>query len=169
MSRSIAILIVFAASLLVGIFLLWPKYQLFNDLLKEAHSRLAELATKTEYYSQIKDINVELELYQDQLAKISNALPREQSLPSLLNYLGESASQTGLILGDFVVTASQDQRIKKTGISLELSGSYSSLKDFIKAIEKSARSFEIASISISAPQKKGDSFSFRLDIAANSY
>jgi Tfp pilus assembly protein PilO len=169
MPRSIAILIIFAVSLLVGIFLLRPQYQSFNKFLEEAQSKRAELATKTEYYAQINDINVELEPYQDQLAKISSALPREQSLPSLLNYLGESASQTGLVLGDFAAADNKASRIKKINISLELSGSYGSLKDFIKAIEKSARSFEITNVSISAPQKKGDSFLFKLDIAANSY
>jgi len=172
-------LILLGLSLVLGVIFLWPRYQEINNLQIEIGYIEQEIENRDKYYQQLADISKELEKHQEELAKIDSALPSEFSAPALLKFLQKVAPENGLILttvSSFSVQPSpQKADIKEIQGSLELSGSYSSLKNFLKALEKSARLIEVDSISFSTSQKKegeiveiSEIFNFQLGIKTNS-
>ena len=176
MSKPLITVIIFAVAVSFGVFLAWPKYQDLNGLRAEIKQKEAELKSKSDYYARIKSISVELAGYQDQLAKISTALPEVPSLPPVFNYLQEASADAGLLLEDITLGAvqlSEDEdgsgRIREININLQLSGSYQALRSFISNIEKSARLFAVKSINFESPKDPEDPLSFKVNIAANSY
>jgi Tfp pilus assembly protein PilO len=176
MKKTFIITISLALAILFGLGLVWPKYQAFSNLQAEIEARNKELESKRDYFSQVEKISQDLKIYEAQLAKISSALPPDPSLPALFNFLQKSASQSGLILEKIslggIVAQKKDEKpgvIKEIMVNMELSGSYESFKNFLSAMEKSARLIEVESISFSSPEEPGDPFSFELSIKTQSY
>jgi len=174
MSKSAAIVIFLLASLIVGVFLLFPKTQDLRAIRLEIGERNAELQSKEKHFSNLQETSKELEEYQSELSKIDSALPSDlSSLPSLFNFLQKASSQNGLILknvGAFSVTVSEERpEIKEITLNFGVSGSYPSFKNFLSTLEKSARLIEVENISFSVPQEKETSFPFDLKIKVHSY
>ena len=97
-TRLIIIILMFAGALVGGFILVLPKYQDFTHLQSMLIQKEKELSSKTAYYSKIQEIWVELEKYQDVLAKIDSAVPNDFSIPVLFDYLQNTAGETGLVL-----------------------------------------------------------------------
>lgn len=167
-SRLIVAIAMFAAALLTGFFLLWPEYQNFQQVQADLGQKKAELDSKISYYSEIKNIWSRLEEYRDSLSQINEFIPDSYSLPALFNYLQGLASQTGLVLEDITLGGVGGEGIKEINLNLEVSGTYSSLKNFLNALEQSAKLFNVKSISFSFPEEVGV-FSFKIAVATYSY
>ena len=159
-----------ATVLAVGFFLAWPKYQQIQQLKEEISMKEEELNSKTDYYSQIKKINSRLEEYQDSLSQVEQAISKSYSLPATFDYLQKVSGESGLILEDLSLESLNAQGIlKEINLNLRVSGAYSSFKNFLSALENSARLFNIKNISFSSSEKTGQPFSFNLTIATYSY
>lgn len=185
MNRFIITIICFVLALGLGLGLLWPKYQALKKLEVNIEQKETELQTRADYFSLIKDTSEELEKYQEPLSKISVALPlyTHLSLPPLFDFLNKAAAQTGLVLEDMsLVGISQPKTEEKTAkkggesiktkeiqVNLLLNGSYPAVRDFLQALEKSARMIEVRNISFLTPEEPGEPFSFKLEIIAHSY
>ncbi len=166
---TISICIFFILGLGVG--LIWPKYQDFKSLELEVSQKKSELKSKKEYLASLESAFQELEKHKDNLSKIESALPSDQSLPSLFDFLQRTSAQSGLILvdiGPVTVSSPKGTTLKESGFNLSLSGSYSSLKNFLPVLEKSARLIEVEKISFSSA-KGEEPFSFNLLIKIHSY
>ena len=169
--------IIAAVSLLIVILItaliLWPKFQELKIVQKNIEEKKAELQAKEEYLLKLSEIKAKLEEYQQEFSKIDSALPANPSLPSLFNYLQKTSSESGLILTEispFTVSPSIDfPGLQESVFSVEVSGSYSSFKNFLSILEKSARLIEIENISFSSSGQKGESFVFKLGFKAHSY
>lgn len=168
-TRLIVAIIMLAAALLLGFFLVWPKFQDFQQLRTELEQKKAELDSKTSYYSQIKSIWNRLDEYRDSLSLVESAVSKNYSLPALFNYLQELSGQTGLVLEDLTLSGVSGENIREISFNLGVSGSYASLKSFLSALENSARLFNVKSINFSSPEKEKDKISFNITIAAYSY
>ena len=174
MKRNIAVIVV-CLIISIGLFfgLIYPKYQSWQSLRFQAKEKNAELQTKMEYFSQIRQTTEALNTYEEALAKISSALPADSSLPSLTNFLQVTASETGMSLSDVGIEASEQpdgkSRVKEIGLILEVSGSYDGFKNFLSSLEQSARMISISSLSFQTPKKTKDPFVFSLSIKAFSY
>ena len=155
-----------ALALILGLTLTWPKYQAFKNLQLNIKAKEAELQSKQEYFSQIKEISKQLEEYTDSLNKISSALPETPSLPSLFNFLQLSASQTGLVLGEIILGGVSEGEIR---VTCRLIGDYPSFKNFLLALENSARMIEVESVAFESPEKPTESFTFVVQIKTYSY
>lgn len=166
---SICLLIVFV----VGFFLVWPQYQNFRELTAEVRARKTELQYKEEYFSNLRKISEELKNYELEISKIDSALPSDPFLPSLFNFLTKTAAQNGLILkdiGKFSVTSSREKpEIKEIYLEIIVTGSYPAFKNFLSALEKTARFVEVENIAFSFPKLEEEMFSFNLKIKAYSY
>lgn len=183
MPRLIIIVISLVLAVVLGLTLTWPKYQNLNSIQANIERQENELQSKTAYFSQIKDISEELVEYEDELSKISSALPLSLSLPSLFYFLQKTASETGLILKDITLigvdvpkvgTGAEKQqlsRAKEIRVNLTLAGSYTSIKDFLLAVEKSAKLIEVSSLSFLAEEKEESEgiFTFKVDVKTYSY
>ena len=165
--------------ILLGAVILWPKFQELKIIQKNIEEKKAELQSKKEYFSKLNEIKIELGKYEEELSKINSALPENPSLPTFFNFLQKTSSQTGLVLkevGAFSVSPSKDfPNLQETTLSLKLLGSYSSFKDFLSTLEKSARLIETENISFSSPEAKPgaeeekEPFAFNLKLKTYSY
>lgn len=162
-----------ALTLISVLVFIWPKYQsliIFQNGIKEKES---ELKAKTDYFLKVKEISAALQDYTDELAKISDAIPSEPLLPSLFDFLKKTASQTGLILKNInlggVSQPPESVRIKEISVDLELEGSYSALKDFLSAVQRSARLINVRDMSLEVSEKAKEPFGFTVKLKTQSY
>ncbi|MDP3991240.1 MAG: type 4a pilus biogenesis protein PilO [Candidatus Nealsonbacteria bacterium] len=174
MNKLIIIISCFLLTAVFSLVLAWPKYQSFQGLRDDIKEKQADLESKEQYFSQIKEISRQLEEYQDELTKVSSALPKKPSLPSLFNFFQTSASESGLILkninlGGVKTPKKQENSLKEISLGLELLGSYKSFKSFLETIEGSSRMIEIENLSLAPPTETQESNSFSLEIKTYSY
>lgn len=171
-SRQLIILFCFVITIGLIIGLVWPKYQTLKNVLKEIEFKKFELETKEEYFQNLAQISEKLKTHSENLSKINSALPADFIFPFFLLDLEEISSRSGLIFKGFGGLSSQpsENGIKKHSLSISLSGSYSSFKNFLSALENSARFIEIKEISFSSSQKEeaGPIFNFNLTIQTHS-
>jgi Tfp pilus assembly protein PilO len=175
MSRVLVAIILFALTILIAIFLLWPQYLRLENSQAQIQNKETELKYKEDYYNELSSISEKLETeYSDSFKKIDSALPAGSSIPSLYNFLQKKASESGLILknvGSFSVNPSTTiTGLKEISLdSLGFSGSYPSFKNFLVALEKNSRIFEVENISFSTPKEGDEIFDFKLTIKTYSY
>jgi len=177
MNRLIIVIIGLGLTLVLGISLTWPKYQDFRDLERRVGEKNLELRYKEEYFSELKKLSEELKDYTEALSKIDSALPSDFGLPSLFEFFQKNSSQSGLILKEITPVSTapfqKTSEIQETNIALSLSGSYSSFKNFLSLLQKSARMIVIESINFSSPTeiKKplSENFPFKLKVKVYSY
>lgn len=165
-----------------GYFLISPKFKDLRIKKIEIETRDEEFRIKEEHFLNLENTLEGLSRYEDQISKINSALPSQPLELDLLNYLQRLSSENGLILKDinvtnfFTVQGVPGEKIKKLPLSINLTGSYTSLKSFILDLYKSARLIEVRSISFSSGSKEElegetarDLFDFTLKLEAHSY
>ncbi len=186
MPRLATIIICLLLSVIIGLFLIWPKYQEFRDVQFRIRGKETEIENQEKYFSQLHDISGKLKGYEADLAKLDSSLPDSPSVVSVLNFFQKTSIQNGLIFKktkSFSVGLSKKSAgaqsssqkteeaeiasgIKEISIEFEVAGSYSALKNFISALERSARFIEVDSFFSSG---KEEVRSFSLKIKAYSY
>ena len=154
--RPIAIALILFAVLLLVFFLVLPEYKTFKSLREEFAEKKAEYDAKFDYYAAITKAYYDLQSREDGIKKIDSALPESPELGNIVYFLQKTAGENGIILKDLFLSKSAPSNIQTTGdakkirdisFTLDLIGSYSSLERFASSLEKSARLFEVTSIS----------------------
>lgn len=174
MSRQIIIIITLSSALIFGIGLVSPKYQDLNRIQKQIGEKKAELQSQEEYFSNLKKTSEELKSYEVQLSKIDSALPPDPfvSFSVLFDFIQKASSQSGLILKVINPVGSKPSQtlegIQETALSLIVSGSYSSFKNFLSLLEKTSRLIEVENISFSSLGEEAP-LNFNLRIKVYSY
>ena len=167
--RLIITIVMLITAIILGFTLTWPKFQDFQRVQGEVQQKKAELDSKTAYYSRIKELGEKLEKYEDVLSQMDLALPRSYSTPALFYYLQQLAGQNGVVLGSLNLEGVSGEKVKEIGVGLEVSGSYSSVKNFISALENSAKFFKIKSIGFSSSEGEKGAESFSVDLGITTY
>jgi len=185
MSQLTLIIICFFLILLIGFFLIWPKYQNLGALRLETEAKKTELQYLEEYFLRLDQLSQELKKYETQLSKIDFALPSDSSLAllSLMNFLQKASSQNGLVFKEFgsfsiilpkppaetpdLQEPKLPSDIQEIHLGFEVAGSYSALKNFLNTLEESAKLIEVEDISFSFGEE--ETFSFSLKIKTHSY
>jgi len=169
----IAVALLLFLSLVLGLGLILPHYQDLKENSKKVEIAASELKIYKDYYQDLAQVSEKLEKYEAQLAKINSSFPSNPSLPSLLNFLEKTSSQTGLMLKGISPAApapsTKIEGLRETSLGLIVSGSYYSFKNFLSILEKSARFIQIESISFSAEEKPETPINFNLRIKVYSY
>lgn len=162
----IAAAALFVLFLLVAVFLVWPKYQEVSRLSQKVEEGNKELQKKESQSLEIKDMKNKLDGYEKELDKINTALPSDFCAPSFFKFIQDTASQSGVVLGSVGgvfsdsseksnkkggdASQEKEEGLREAGTSINVSGSYSAIKNFLFALEKSARIIEISQISFSS-------------------
>ncbi len=193
--RPIAIAITLFIILLLVFFLVVPEYKTFASLQTELGEKKAEFNAEFDYYASITRIYYDLQGRQDDIKKIDDALPSDPDLGRIVYALQQFATENGLVVKDLFLSKSSSGTKTKIGstikdliFSADLLGSYPALENFIVSLEKSARIFEVTSISfgsgntgVSQPsqsqssvvsqqvQQAQQAYSFNLQIKTHSY
>ncbi len=172
MNRQTVIIVTFFLTIALGIGLISPQYQILKLIQEEVRARQTELQSKEEYLSNLKKASDKLKEYEVQISKIDSILPPDPGLPALFDFVQNASSQSGLVLKGISPSNTKISQsfegIQETELSLILSGSYSSFKNFLSVLEKTSRLIEIKSISFSSPEKENP-FNFNLKTRVYSY
>lgn len=176
MNRIIVSIICLLITFILIFTLVLPKKEDLNFSQKKVEEKMAEIQFKEEYFLNLSKISEELKNYTLNLSKIDSALPEDPELPLLFDFLQHSSSQSGLVLtgvnclalASSAKTEEYPSEIKETELKLTVSGPYSSFKNFLSILEKSARLIEVKSLSFSAAPKE-ESIKFDLQIKVHSY
>lgn len=135
-----------------------------------------QLNQRQAYFSNLENLLEEAAAYQNTLSKIEAAFPGELSLAEIIEFFNRKAENNGLLLKSLAPSAAppEELQIEQTEqgeqaipseksqvqyFSLALSGSSSSLENFIKDIETSSRLADIESVSLQQEESQGTSSS----------
>ena len=173
MQKPILYILVFSTLLVFFFFLIWlPQYQKYSDLRTRVSIKSDELQNKERYFSNLRNIDSQLQKYKVELSKIESALPSSSNIPSVLNFIHNTAQKSGLILQKTSIGEirhlQEGSPIIKTVLLVSLSGSYPAFKNFLSKMEINSRLIRVEEISFGAPER-GDIFLFNLRIKTHSY
>jgi Tfp pilus assembly protein PilO len=162
--KIIASLIILAASLALGYFFIpshWSSVEALRTELSQKKQTLNELNELLEKISQIEG---EYQNISDEAQKIFLSLPAKRDIPYLLVHFENLASSNGLLLesinfgqlGKNEQQTAQQTKIQSANIlsnlpcftaDLNMTGSYEAFKNYLAALEKSARLMDVKSAS----------------------
>lgn len=183
-------IIIFGLSFVIGLVFCFPKFQQMRAAQQQLTSKEAELEEKKAYFEEIDILSEKLKQYPKELAIIDFALPDDFSLPFLFDFFEKIISKNGLSLTNIsqssvsqssprssrssveqenLEDAELGNKLKESRTILSLTGSYSSFKNFLYYMEKSARLIEVENASFSLPQEEGSTINFNLRVKTNSY
>lgn len=173
---SLSIFLIFASLFLITLFLI-PKYQAVSKLKLSLSDYENALTDQREYFTKVNQDLEKLKDYEDLMGKISLAIPKESSMANFFNLIENLASANGLYLkdvGSFTISQSKEiPEIKETKTSFSVSGSFNAFKNFIFALERSARMVKVEKISfkseIKAEKTPTESFDFSFDVIIYSF
>lgn len=169
--RTIIIALILVVILFLVFLLVLPEYNEFKDLQVKLGEKKAESAQKYDYYDAVAKAYYELESKKEELSNIDSALPKISDMGSVMYFLNETAKESNLMVQNLFLTKSNTGAgpsvVKSINFSMDLSGDYQALKDFILKLEESSRVFEITSISFRS--SSGPPYKFTMQIKTNSY
>ena len=173
MNKLIIITVSICASIILGVLVIFPEYNILNILRSDIVEAEKTKVYHEEYFGDLNKIKAQLEEYGEEIEKIDDSIPDGPDLPSLFNFIQRTASLNGLILsevGTFSTNKTKEESLlKETILSFSLAGSYPSIKDFLSTVSKSARLIDINQITFSASQEEEASFKFNFSIRFYSY
>jgi Tfp pilus assembly protein PilO len=163
--KPILIALILFITVLLAYFLVFPAYQKFKELQTELGIKQAEYNAEFDYYSSITRTYYDLKSYEEDVKIVDDALPSDPSFGRLIYYFQEQSSESGLILRDLFLSkssgSSSKSAVKSLTFSLTLIGNYSSLENFLASLEKSAKLFEVTSISFGSGNASSQGTQFR--------
>ncbi len=141
--------ILFFAALAIGFWILWPLYGDIKanlDLKSQNQENLAQREKLTENLERL------ISQYNERagdIASLDKAVPNGQNVPELLINLEAIASENGLIFSgvNFKPKDLKAKGIKTLVAEMKVKGSYPNFLNYLKAMEKSLRIFDVVSVS----------------------
>lgn len=159
--RPIAIAIILFVIVLLIFFVVAPEYRQFRTLQQTVGEKQAEFDAKYAYYAEIAKTYHELETRRDILKKIDDALPSVSSFGRMIYFFQQKSTESGLIVKSVFLSGYSDtgpnSDMKDIVFSLDVTGNYPALKNFISSVEQSSRLFEVTLISFSSPGAQASS------------
>lgn len=183
-------IMIFGLSFVIGLVFCFPKFQQMRAAQQQLESKGAELKEKKAYFEEIDILSEKLKQYPKELAIIDFALPDDFSLPFLFDFFEKIISKNGLSLTNISQSsvaqssprfsrssvkqenfedAELGNKLKESRTIISLTGSYSSFKNLLYYMEKSARLIEVENTSFLLPQEEGSTIKFNLRVKTNSY
>ena len=151
MNRLLITFLCFAVVIGVGMFLVMPEYQEYRGLAVNINDQKADLQYYRDYSAELRKIEAKLESYQETISKIEDFLPTEFSIPLFYANIQNMSSQSGMILTNIQEDGIQEkEEIKERFYNLTVVGDFSSFKNFLSDLEKSAKLIEVEHFSLSA-------------------
>jgi Tfp pilus assembly protein PilO len=180
--RPVIIVLIFLATFMLAFFFAWPEYNTFKGLQADLSEKTAEYNAEFDYYAAIAKTYSDLQTRSTDISKVDDALPENPPFGDVVYYLQNTAQENGLVVKNlFLSKTSSESSSDEVGdnskrkiindliFSINLSGNYAALEGFVAALEKSARIFEVTSISFGTSSSTGSLYNFSLQIKTHSY
>lgn len=170
MNRLFLSIFLIGSSLVFGIFVAFPRFEVFSEVQKELKAKQEELASRESYFAHLKDLQARIDA-EELIAKVDAAIPNDPQLPALHDFLQDTAAGSGLSLRSIAASQSspaQGERLGRIATSLQLGGSYEGLKIFLSSLLRASRMTDVDSVSFSSPVA-GTGFVFNIRTTSYSY
>ena len=197
-NKPVAIIIILAVNVILIFLFVMPKYQESGELQMNLTKTQIEYDSQSDHYIKLLSIIKNIEERDDLLEKVDSALPSNFSLSSVMYFLQTKAIESQLtvksvtfsgVYGQILQTnfneqttnlpaangvAVQGSGIKSVVLSVNLSGSYQGLKNFLYSLDRSARLFQVETISFaplksSLDQGQPQTYDFKLEVKTYTY
>jgi Tfp pilus assembly protein PilO len=159
--------IIILAIIFIAWQLFWPAFVEVSDLRQELATWQDKLKETQDQKTKLVNLKQKYESLSNEEQKITEALPSQEDIPSLLVQVEALASQNGLILDSINLSSLEETKKSKTStqaspvppvgtlevgskpitIDLALSGNSGALKNFLKAVESNLRLMDVTSVS----------------------
>ncbi|MDP3764293.1 MAG: type 4a pilus biogenesis protein PilO [bacterium] len=161
--------IVFAGAFLVVWFLLLPTWGDVSTLRKEVGLKKTSIELEKKIIEKLNSINQVLDSQKSNVERLEQAIPSSEFKPELISIMESLANQNGLSLVSVNIEAPNEttgvtsnrrgqtvskETISKLLININASGTYSSFKSWLAAVQKSLRIIDVGQISFSITKKK---------------
>lgn len=140
----------------LALYAVLPQYSLAKKSKSETWQKEKEFNELQNYFVGLKSDLEELSGYQDSLQKIDTALPGGVELAPLLSFFNQKAIDNGLVLKAMAqsqISPADSEGTSTSGIQaayfvVNIAGEISSLENFLKDIENSARLVDVVNIAL---------------------
>ncbi len=168
--------------MLVFLFVL-PEYQQANELQLTLSDKQAQYNGQSLYYATIGSLAGNIKQRKEALEKIDSSLPTDFSVAPLVYFFQQKSAETGSTVKSIVFLDGKstgiEKQVRTVSFSINLVGTYQSLKSFLMALEKSSRIFEVPTISFSSVREQSinpslqnqsnQTYNFRLEVKTYTY
>ncbi len=185
-NKPVTIVIILIIDLVLTFLFVVPKYKDIADAKVNLNQKQSEYDNLTDHYLKLLNAVKSIDARKSDFEKIDTALPNHFSFSPLIYFLQEKAGENGLTIKSITSTqffqdqgqqaSSQDsqEQVKNIDFTINLSGSYQGLKKFVMSLERSARLFEVKSISFSSSdqnfsQNQPNNYDFKLELGTHAY
>lgn len=153
----------FIFSLFVLFFIVYPNFQNFFDLGQRLNAKKIEFANLTSYYNQIKENIAEIKKEKN-FEKLEKMVPSDLREAEVLNAIFAIAGGEGVLIESFSVSKQKKElSYNKITFSLQATGDYFSLKNFLSKLQLLERIPVFESFSISKERKETEA-KMKMDI-----
>lgn len=159
---------IFLAAALVGWFWVWGSVVDVNYLRGQISLRFGTMELEREIIQKLNSINQVLDSQKSNVERLDQAIPTAAERPEIISMMEQLASQNGLNLKNIDITAlaeevrppqasksenlGQNNQLRRLNISLNLAGSYSSLKSWLEAVERNLRIVDVKDVAVSVKE-----------------
>ena len=190
-NKPVATIVIAVINLVLIFLFVIPKYQELKSSAVALHEKQAQYEGKSAYFQKIAVLSESIESRKETLDKIDSALPSHVAFAPLVYFLQRKGAETGLIIKSItfaqgvadasqkpVAQAATNTQVKDVVFSMSIAGNYQGLKNFLASLERSARIFEVQTITFSSSQSnqnllklqsQSQIYNFRLEVKTHSY
>ncbi|MBI2635292.1 MAG: type 4a pilus biogenesis protein PilO [Parcubacteria group bacterium] len=142
-------LVLILVALAIGFWVLMPLYGHINAALEVKKQNEENLAERKKLTANLERLIGQYNERSADIASFNKAIPAGQNIPELLINLEALASETGMeFLGvNFKPEDFKSENIKTLVMEVKIKGSYFDFQNYLKAMEKSLRIFDVVGIS----------------------
>lgn len=177
-NKNIIAAIIVALAVFVFFVLILPEYSNIQDARTALQERQARLAERTALVAKVASLNETYTANQSNINKLESLLPTNKHHDEIISSIFSIAGQSGVVLSEAVVgdasTSNQaNNPTKQTNITVQGSGQYERIYNFLQLLEQNLRLYDVQSFNIGivqggAPGLAAGSLTFEIKINANS-
>lgn len=143
--------ILFFTALAIGFWILWPLYGDIGAAMLLREQNRDNLAQRKKLTENLEALISQYNERNSDIASLGKAIPSGNNIPELLVNLEAIASENGLVFGNvnFKTKDFNAQGVKILITEIRVKGSYPAFLNYLKALEKSLRIFDVINVSFS--------------------
>ena len=160
--------LIFIATVIVGVVLVYPKYQVFRASGRVAEEKQGELDAQAALINEINKTKSKYKKAEDDLLKVADLLPLygRKSVADLFIEMESIASESGVLIQTINFGSASEQKDGKSAkgyktidARLSVVASYGAFKKFAATVEKNQHLMDIIDVTVAkgaAQKKEGD-------------
>jgi len=168
--------ILFAINAVVLFVFVIPQYHESKELEVIAKSKEESYENQMDHRQKILAALSQIESRTETLSKVENALPSEFAFAPIVYFLQTKAGESDLAVNSLTFSKSTQKNAQteteEVRFTVMVSGRYQAFKQFLSAVEKSSRLFEVENISfnsLSGQVSLLENYTFAVEIKTHAY